>query len=131
MAKSATANLNGKLNLAPGTYTLTVRAWDASGQHTDLQRTITVTAPTLAVNLIFPTTTLVAGGALHIQATGISGVNPAAGMAAYVGSKQVAQSAVPSISTDVSLPAGNYTVTVRVWDTAGASASKQYSVAVQ
>lgn len=131
MAKSTTGNLKGKLNLAPGTHTLTVRAWDATGKTSDLQRKITVTAPTLAVNLIFPTTTLVAGGALHIQATGISGVNPATRMAAYVGGKQVAQSAVPSISTDVGLAKGKYTVTVRVWDTAGASVSKQYSVAMQ
>lgn len=130
VAKSSTPNLDTYVNLAPGTYTLTVRVWDTWGAYTDLQRTLNVTAPTLAVNLIYPTTTFV-GGPLHIQATGISGTNPATGMAAYVGNTLVAKTSTPSLSADVPVAPGNYTVTVRVWDKYGASAAKQYTVTVQ
>jgi hypothetical protein len=131
VAQSSTANLASTVKLAPGTYTLTVRAWDSSGQSSDLQRTVRVSPATLAVNLIFPTTTYLVGGPLHIEATGVSGAYPAVGMAAYVGNTLVGHTTVPSLTTDVPLAPGNYTVTVRVWDTSGASASKQYSVAMQ
>jgi phosphatidylinositol-3-phosphatase len=130
VARSTTPSLTANLNLAPGTYVLTVRAWDTTGAWADLQRTITVTAPQLAVNLVFPTTTYV-GSPVHIQASGVPGASPAGKMAAYMDGTQVAQSSTPNLNVDVPATKGSHTVTVKVWDTAGHTAQTQYSVTVQ
>ncbi len=129
-ARSSSANLKSNLHLKPGTYNLTVRVWDNAGATTTVQRTLTVTAPTLSVNLISPTTTQI-GGPLHIEATATPGPNPPAKMAAYIGSKLVAQSTAASLNTNVSLSKGTYVVSVRVWDTKGQTASTKYSVTIE
>ncbi len=130
VAQSSTPTLKSSVHLAPGSYALRVKTWDKSGASTEVYRSLTVTAPTLAVNLIYPTTTHVAGP-LHIQAAGVSGSSPATKMAAYVNGKLVANSSVPSLNTNVSVAPGSYTVTVQVWDNKGQSASTHYAVTVQ
>jgi acid phosphatase len=130
VAKSSTPSLNADVNVAPGTYILTVRGWDTSGAYTDLTRAVTVTTPTLAVNMTSPNTTFV-GSLLHIQATGISGVNAATGMAAYVDNALVVRTSTPSLTADVQLAPGNYEVTVKVWDTKGGVAQAAIQVTIQ
>ncbi|HEY3928077.1 MAG TPA: alkaline phosphatase family protein [Candidatus Koribacter sp.] len=129
VAKSSTPSLSADLNVAPGTYSLTVRGWDASGATSDVVRTITVAGPKLAVNLLFPTTTNVSG-ALHILAAGQSGEYATTGMAAYISNKLVMKTTTPSLETYVNEAPGGYNVTVKVWDTKGNSASTQYAVTI-
>jgi acid phosphatase len=130
VARSYNASLNASIPLAAGSYTLVVRAWDSTGQYSDVRRTITVASPGLSVNLISPATTSVSGP-LQIEATGVSGKNPASGMRAYVNGAVVAVTTAPRLSASVPLSAGSYTVVVRVWDTIGNYADTTRTVQIQ
>jgi hypothetical protein len=130
VARSYNASLNASVPLAAGSYTLVVRAWDSTGQYSDVRRTITVASPGLSVNLISPATTSVSGP-LQIEATGVSGKNPASGMRAYVNGAVVAVTTAPRLSASVPLSAGSYTVVVRVWDTIGNYADTTRTVQIQ
>lgn len=83
----------------------------------------------LHVNVTSPVSNSVTG-TLQIAAQGVSGPNPATGMAAYIGTTMVGRTSVPSLNTSVSLGHGTYTLVVRVWDNTGAWADETRTITI-
>ncbi|HEY7402802.1 MAG TPA: Ig-like domain-containing protein [Candidatus Angelobacter sp.] len=137
VASSTNSTLNAQVSLAPATYTLIVKAWDAKGTVYQKSETITVGGPppaTCSISTVGVKICAPAAGSANtspVQITAASkGTNKITGMKAYANGKIVASSTSGSLSAKVTLAPGTYTLIVKGWESTGTvhQASETFTV---
>lgn len=111
------------VNMAAGTHTVVVQAWDSKGTVFKSQIALTVgTAPpppTTGVNVSSPHMGATLGSPVHVVATAASG-NPITSMRIYLDSISVFAVSANRIDTMIDVAAGLHNMVVQAWDTTGA-----------
>ena len=120
------------LTMSAGAHTVVVRAWDSSGGFGDQTLTLTVKTTQPTVSVTTPGGSATVGSPVNVLAL----ASPSAGQTIKVwtvlvdGKAVSSGGAVPSINTNLSMPAGQHTVTARAWDTSGSYGDKTLTLKV-
>ena len=122
---SINANIS---NVAAGTHTVLVRAWDSSDAYGD--QTLSVAVGTVAVNVSKPANGASVNSPANIKATSSSS-HPITGWIVYVdGVYKYSQDNGSSINANLTMKAGTHSVVVRAWDSTGAYGDETVDVTV-
>jgi phosphatidylinositol-3-phosphatase len=128
----AVNSINTNVAMSGGTHTVLIRAWDTSGTYSSQTLTLTisaepavaVSAPAIGANVISP---------INIQASAA----PSSGQTITKwriyrddGKQVYSAGAVDSINAKISASSGTHTLTIRAWDSSGASGDQIFNVQV-
>jgi PKD repeat protein len=110
---------------AAGTYTLTAIVTDNQGATSSASTTVTVKAPEVIVSS--PASGTSVASQAHVVASGFSG-NTVTAMQIYLDSTLAYQVSAANLDTTLTLATGTHSLTIKGWDSAGRSFSKNLSV---
>jgi len=124
-----TDSIAPSLSMSPGTHSLVVRAWDASGGYASQSLTLNVVQG-VQVSLAAPANGTTVNSPVPVQASAKSG-NPITGWHIYVDSvDSFSAGATNSISTSLPIANGSHTLVIRAWDSTGAFGDQTVTVNV-
>jgi len=129
---AAATTINTNITAAAGTHSVVVRAWDTSGAYGDQNLTVSVNnQPT--VTILTPAAGSNVSSPINVQASATaSGGHWITGWWVYLdGVAKYNGGSVNSININLAASTGSHTITVRAWDSSGASASQTFTVQVK
>ncbi|MGI9101670.1 MAG: Ig-like domain-containing protein [Terriglobales bacterium] len=120
-----TGSIAANLNLATGSHSITVRAWDKTGAYGSKSLSLTVSSTTssstsssgVTVKVSTPTGGSSVGSPVSVSVSG-SSPNGIAGWVVYMDNQNVYQvdNYSNSLNAQVSMPTGSHTLYIRAWD---------------
>jgi hypothetical protein len=124
-----TNSIAPSLSMSPGTHSVVVRAWDASGAYASQSLTVNVVQG-VQVTLSTPADNATVNSPVPIQASASSG-HPITGWHIYVDSvDSFSAGQTNSISTSLPIANGSHTLVIRAWDSTGAFGDQTVTVNV-
>lgn len=118
--QTARSSLNASVILAPGSYSVYIRAWDSSGAYGTSPTLSIAVGPGIQLTVQSPTVGAALGSPVQFTATA-SSANPITGFVVYANGQGVYRIAGSSLNASVAFASGTYSVYVQAWDSTGAS----------